>query len=270
MTIFNTIEDFLRVLRENDGVRSAVRRELLTEDVLGLPAQFSEMLKVQNSILEEQRSLRQDTNSLRETQNSILDTLAIVLRGQGDMSRDIGALHGMYRRQHDDLGRFRGNYAMDAARKNRSEISKMFARLRGMGRMRFRVLDSAELSDMLDESYESLDALNLGEEAWNTFDSSDLIVAVTERRGSRLGFYIAVEASFTGGDRDVSRAIAHAKILRCATGLDAYAVVAAVRLDPNVENLVLDDAAKLQDADNEDVALWYPIVEEDLESLDPY
>ena len=52
MTTINTIEDFLRVVRENEELRSAVRRELMTEEVLALPGQFAVMLKTQNSMLE--------------------------------------------------------------------------------------------------------------------------------------------------------------------------------------------------------------------------
>ena len=284
MTTINTIEDFLRVVRENEELRSAVRRELMTEEVLALPGQFAVMLKTQdsmlerldsvqrtqNSMLETQNSMLERLDSIQRTQNSMLETLATVVKEQGGMSRDIAALHGMYRRQHDDLGRFRGNYAIDAARRNRSAISSMFARLRGMRLTKLRVLDSAVLSDMLDEAYEAVDALGLDVDTWNNFDSSDLIVEVTERLGSSQRFYVAVEASFTGAAKDVTRAIDHANILRCATGQDAYAVVASVRLNPNVENLVLVDAAKFLEANDESVALWYPIVEEELEPPDPW
>ena len=95
MAAINNIEDFLKVVREDAGVRSAVRREILTEDLLGLPRQFEELLKTQNA-------LRQDTNALQETQNAILDTLASVLRAQGEMKVSLRGEIGALR---DDVGK---------------------------------------------------------------------------------------------------------------------------------------------------------------------
>ena len=99
MATINTIEDILRVLREDGEARSAIRRELLTEELLALPGQFAEMLKVQTAILEEQKSLRRDTDSLLNAQNAILeeqkslrrDTNAL-LEEQKSLRRDMNAL----------------------------------------------------------------------------------------------------------------------------------------------------------------------------------
>ena len=44
MVTINTADDLIDVLRSDDRVRSAVRRELLTEEVLALPAQFGKMV----------------------------------------------------------------------------------------------------------------------------------------------------------------------------------------------------------------------------------
>ena len=41
MTTLNTIEDFLRVVREDAEIRAAVRRELLTGELLELPQHIS-------------------------------------------------------------------------------------------------------------------------------------------------------------------------------------------------------------------------------------
>ena len=45
MATINTIDDLLRIVRENEEYRVALRRELLTDDLLSLPAQFAEMLE---------------------------------------------------------------------------------------------------------------------------------------------------------------------------------------------------------------------------------
>ena len=297
MTTLNDIDDLLRIVREDERVRAALRREVLTEDLLSLPAQFAEMLEEfkslrqdtnflleefkslrqdTNFLLEEFKSLRQDTNflleevkSLRQDTNSLLKTQTSILEEQRAVRHDIGALHGMYRRQHDDLARFRGNYAIDAAKRNRWEIAQLFARLRGMRRVQTRKLTEVELGDVLEKGYDAVDALKIPDRSWETFVVSDMIAAVTQVRPSGPPFYIAVEASYTGNTEDLLRATDHAKILRNATGLDAYAIVASVRMAPSMEGRVYDDVEQFIMADDEDVALWYRLAEENMEPLDP-
>ena len=320
MTSINTIEDFLRIVRENDDLRSAVRRELLTEELLALPDRFSEMLKTQNAMLEEQRSLRQDFDSLQKTQNAMLETQNAILedlkslrqdtdslqktqnamletqnailedlkslrqdtdslqktqnamlREQAATRRNTQALHGMYRRQHDDLARFRGNYAIDAARRNSYQIARPFFRQKDMRRVEFSTLDSTVLNDMINENYEALDALDLSDDTLNSFPQADLVISVADRRDSTQRFYIAVEASFTGHNYDVRRATDRARIIRCATGLEAYAVVAAVRLDQHINRDHLHENITTYLGENsENDALWYELPETGLEPSDPY
>ncbi len=234
MTTVNNIEDFLRIVREDERVRSAARREPLTDELL---------------------SLSQSVNTLTNSLNELV--------------RRLGRQHEMYRQQHNDFARFRGNYAIDAARQNRYEIARVFAQPRRMRRIEYNALDSLALNALLNENDQSLDALGLSEEALDSFPTADLVIAVTDRRGSSPGFYIAVESSFTAGNSNVRRAAERARILRCATGLDAYAVVAAVRLAPNIENLVLEDVKGSMEADDGITAFWYSLVEDDLEPPDP-
>ncbi len=304
MTI-NTIEDFLRAMRDNEEMRSAVRRELMTAEVLALPGQFAAMLEEQRnqrqnmtSIFEELRDMRQNMTSMQEEQRnqrqnmtsmqeeqrnqrqnmtSIFEELRDLRQGtnallaeQVNMRRDIGALHGMYRRQHDDLARFRGNYALHAARENYVPIARLFARRNGVQQMYVRQLADVERRDMLARNTNALESLDLRDAAWDSFMSPDLVAEVTGLHSNEEPrYYIAVEASFTADRKDLERATDNAKILRCATGQDAYAVVAAVRLAPSIENLLLDDVTEYVEADNEDIALWYNLVEEELEPPDP-
>ena len=283
MTTIDTIEDLLRLVRENEEVRAALRREVLTEELLALPAQFiamretqASMQQTQNAILDRQTSMQESLvalqerqNSMLETQNSMLETQNSMLEELREMRRDISALHGMYRQQHEDFGRFRGSYAADAARRNRGEIALIFARLRGMRNLRVRALDSDERSDMLDEHYDAVTALNLRDRAWQTFDVPDLIAEVTARRSSTPGFYIAIEASYTGDMEDLLRATDHAKILRSATGLDAYPIVAGVRIGPSIRDKVFEDVTHFIHINDEDTALWYQISEAHMEPPDP-
>ncbi len=48
MATINTIQDLIRLLRENEEWRNAVRRELLTEELLELPQRFAEYVAANN------------------------------------------------------------------------------------------------------------------------------------------------------------------------------------------------------------------------------
>lgn len=270
MTIqINDSNDLLRALRANEDFQRAVRRELLTDDLLGIPAQLVETSKTQSAILDELKDLRSNSNALQEAQNAILDTVATLLRDMGEVKTDTRAIHGMYRREHEDLRRFRGNYASHAARTDRYEIVRAFARQLSLRRVRYSVLDHDALDTVLEENYDSLDTQGFSDDALNSLPSADLIIEVSARRSSTPGFYIVVEASFTATDKDITRAAERARILRCATARDAYAVVAAVRLAPNIEGAVIASVERYLEAVDQTAAYWFPITEENMEPPDP-
>ena len=289
MVAIHTSEDIIRALREDPELLDQVRRAVMTDEVLALPGQSAAMLETQNSMLETQNriladltetrqtlaEMRQTQAEMLETQNRILadldDTRRTVaemlhtqngiLASQEEMRRDIKEQHRMYRRQHDDLGNFRGKYSYNAAKKNSLEIAYLFVGLHGLRRARCRVLTEDELGDMLDKNVEAVEELGLRDRAWGTFENADVIAAVTDRNSVEPRFYISIEASYTGDMEDVLRATDHAKILRRSTGLEAYAAVTSVRLTPGIEGSVFYDVTEFLDANDEDVPLWYRLGE---------
>ncbi|MXY20733.1 MAG: hypothetical protein F4Y49_05290 [Dehalococcoidia bacterium] len=195
-----------------------------------------------------------------------------MLEEQANVRQDIGALHGMYRRQHEDFGRFRGNYAIDATRRNEGDIALLFSKssAHGFNRISMRDFSQADINDFLSENYDAIDALGLRERAWNTFLKGDIIARVTEVMGNTPGFYLAVEASYTADIEDLRRAVDHAKMLRCAGDLAAYAVVAGVRKNSSVEGPLYDDVEEFIGAQDEDSALWFPLDLKDVQPDDPF
>ena len=308
MTTINNIEDFLRILREDEAVRSAVRRELLSEELLALPERMSALVKsveeykestdkrfdIVESRLDRQdemlREYKESTDKRFDIVESRLDRQDEILRQHSEMLKEHSEIlsqhkestdqrfdivinrldrqHEMYRQQHDAFGKFRGNYAIHAARRERHEIARLFARPRLMRRIQYSLLDDISLNDILNDGYEHLDALGFSGNTLDSFPMADLVIEVKDRRGRRPTFYVVVETSFTVDDGDAVRAAERAKILQCATGLDAYPVVAGVKLAPNFENIVLGDAGEFMEMDHENIAFWYQIVEEDLEPFE--
>ncbi len=277
MVAIHTSEDIIHALRADPQLLSEVRRAILTDDILALPVQFAAMLATQNRMLAElaetretQTSMLATQNKMLATQNKILDELAETRAAQESMQGDIRALHGMYRQQHEDFGRFRGSYAIDAAKRNSWEVARTFAQVHHLRRLNIRRLRGAELSDFLDENYDAIDALQLRERSWETFQAADFIAEITGRKIDHPGFYIAMEASYTGDMEDVRRATDHAKMLRSSTGKDVYAVVAAERLAPGLDSRLFSNSERFIERNDQNTAYWFRLTEARMEPLDPY
>ena len=275
MVTINTSEDIIRALREDPHLLHQVQRAIMTDQVLALPGQFAAMRETQNAMLETQNRIltqlaetRQTQNSMLETQNSMLETQNRILTNQEEIRRDIRALHGMYRRQHDDFSNFRGAYAENAARKNDRMIARRIARARGHRVRLTERISYEELSALLIVA-ENLDTSSIDEFSWDTFPNADVTLRVTERNRAETQFYIVVEASYTGEMYDLKRATDHAKLLRRTTGIEAYAIVAGIRLNEDIQDAVWYDAAEFVEAKNENAALWYQLPKAAMDPLEP-
>ncbi len=255
--------------RETQASMLATQNRMLAELAETRETQAS-MLATQNKILDELAETRETQTSMLATQNKMLAELAETRAAQESMQGDIRALHGMYRQQHEDFGRFRGSYAIDAAKRNSWELARTFAQVHHLRRLNIRRLRGAELSDFLDENYDAIDALQLRERAWETFQAADFIAEVTGRKIDHPGFYIAMEASYTGDLEDVRRATDHAKMLRSSTGKDVYAVVAAVRLAPGVDSRLFSNSERFIERNDQNTAYWFRLTGARMEPLEPY
>ena len=249
----------------------------MRETQTSILVELAETRETQASILAElaetretQASMLDTQNKMLATQNKILAELAETRAAQESMQGDIRELHGMYRQQHEDFGRFRGSYAIDAARRNSWEVARTFAQVHHLRKLNIRRLRGAELSDFLDENYDAIDALQIRERSWETFQAADFIAEITGRKIDHPGFYIAMEASYTGDMEDIRRATDHAKMLRSSTGKDVYAVVAAVRLAPGLDSRLFSNSERFIERNDQNTAYWFRLTEARMEPLDPY
>ena len=89
MATINTIDDLLRIVRENEEYRGTLRRELLTEELLALPGQFAEMRAAQNEMRDTQNSMLETQNEMLEIQSRILRDLAEMRATQNEMLKTL-------------------------------------------------------------------------------------------------------------------------------------------------------------------------------------
>ena len=273
MTTINTAEDLIEVLKRDGKVRSAVRREILTEELLGLPARVGVMLETQTEMLAQITALREDFGSMQKTQTEMQRTQTSILKnieGLHEEQISLRKTHEADRKESiQDMHRFRGNYAVDAAVRNMAEIAKPFARLRGMRQIRCEPVGPGELRELLARLEDEQALLEFTDDDLNNFAQIDLVFGVMGRTEQEPVFYIAVEASYTGHSGDVARAVVRSKILAAVTGKVTYAVVASVHLNPAISDRITVDAEGSLASPGANNTFWYKIVEEDMEPPSP-
>ena len=198
MTI-NTIDDLLRLLREDEDVRAAVRRELLTEELLKLPERFAKYAEITD-----QRLI------------GIEDHLTRLSR---------------------DFGRFRGQYARHTVERNATDIAIDLdeARALGIDENAVRVLSRDDLHTLARE-YGTDRLAPIPRSARRRFYGADLVMEVRREGGDSC--YIAVEASYTCNTRETTRVVNNVDLLTKFTGKDAWAVIAGVRVDRHIQPII--------------------------------
>ena len=292
--LIETTDDFIRALRENEEFLAAARREIATQDLIELPAKFAEYTASTNKRLDdideriaalvrssEEANRRMDDIDERiavlaantEAMNRRLDAMDVRLDNRLDsMSTDIRFIREAHRTEHRDMHRFRGNYAIEAARNSEWDIAELFADTRGARRFRLRTLTHEERDDLFDDNADAIDLLDTEGNISKSFPSGDIIAEVRQRNSNEPPFYIAVEASYTVEQNDVIRASDNAKILRAATGLDAYAVVAGVRVNPRLDDefdsRVVSNLNEYM-ANGDSAVFWFRLQDSSLEPPDP-
>ncbi len=242
MVQIHTSNDIIRALREDAELLREVRRAILTDDVLALPAQFAAMLETQNEMLKTQNKMLGDIAELRETQSEMLKT-------QDEILRRLGNIETRFGRFEDDFGKFRGNYTETSARRDYYGIAFAVSDAKGwdLRPVNVRVVSPAELGRLVDD--ERFDRLSSDYKV--SFLRTDLTVEISRPDGEFC--YIMAQASHTCNGRDTSRAISHSRTLSSITRRETIPVIAGVQPDREIQPLIDVGAV-----------FWYPIEERKL------
>ena len=93
MTTMNTPDDLIRLLRNDPGFRRTVRREVLTEELLGVPSRLSRVERSIEALLESNATLQKSTAALQESTAAInrrLDMVEKEIKQVGPERRQAG------------------------------------------------------------------------------------------------------------------------------------------------------------------------------------
>ena len=165
MVMIHTSDDLIRVVRENPEFRAAMRRELLTDELLDLPRRFAEYTEANNE--------RWDENDCR------LDR----------MEKDIGDLKGI---------------SLETKLYNRG-MSNIATLLKVRNIRRVRVVEQDDNSAAFNQAIQDAEDRGLlSEWEYDRLLATDMIVRCG-RRGSTQPIYVAIEATYGVTNRDIAQ-----------------------------------------------------------------
>ena len=228
MTNINTFEEILQAMERNPALRDAMRRHILTEELLQLPTQVSRMetdltdlkanvteLKEGQARLEEgQARLETDVAGLKEGQARLETDVAGLKEGQARLETDVAGLKEGQARMSGQLSNIIGSdYERQAARLAVRRMRQQFCLSRIEMLQAITVPDKLDLTNLLDRANETG---AISQEEADDMELADLALRGLESEGREV--HVVAEVSLTVQDEDVQRAARRAAIMARATG----------------------------------------------------
>ena len=227
----NTTDDLIRLLTENAEFYQAVRRLILTDELIRLPERFAAFANRVDDFIVEQRGInakQQEFNAKQQEFNA----------EQQEFNAEQRSFN---RRIEDGIGELKGNAARSVINAYLHEIAAHLGlTLQGS-------LSRRELGELIGPQGRHAD-VSSGDRA--SFIRADLVIIAADSDGDAHN--IALEASYTADLRDTRRARRNAELLERLTGRSTQAMIASVRNDREAQ----------AEIDRGAVA-WYPLDPDD-------
>ena len=194
----------MRLLRENSEFREAVRREILTEELVALPQRFSEYATKTDRRLE---VIEEDTTNIKATMDVMKADIEVMKTDIDVMKTDIGVMK-------TDIGDLKGTTMELTLEKDGLAhiIAEFDLRNVRMVRMAEQNRASADFNAAI---YDARDSGLLSGDEYRRLLRTDMIVRGASRDGSRVVF-VAVEASYSIDEDDIEKVGLSAAAIRKA------------------------------------------------------
>jgi cell division protein FtsB len=249
----NDFRDLLEIIRTMPEWKEALRRELLGEEILSLPALIRDLLKVIEEMNKRLYRVEQDVEVLKADVEVLKADVEVLKADVGVLKADVEVLKADVEVLKADVGVLKADVEVlkadvgvlktDVAtlkgdsleRKYRERPFVYFRRILRKPKL----LSDSELDDLLSQA-QADGVLNDAE----VEEISRLDAVVRGRRISDdRAAYLAVEVSVTIDARDVARAVQRAKLLEKIPGVVALPVVAGEKLTPEGISALKQSAA---------------------------
>ena len=181
MTTINTVEDFLRAMRENDELRSAVRRELLSEELLALPQRFAEAFSKHTKDFAEHKEAFTDlSEAFTEHKEAFNELSGAFSKHTEDFAENKETTDRKLNRLEDSIGEVKGLFMESAAREDAPIIAS------DMGLDWRKTLGQNELVAIANEAARSGLAADISRDNMRAFRRADLVMEAADDDGQIL------------------------------------------------------------------------------------
>ncbi len=210
------VERLMQTLDENPHLMEAVRSRILTRELLELPQIVARLTERVDQLTERIDRL---TERVEQVEGQLVRLTEQVAQLTERMDR-------CFNRLADDLTWLKDVGAATIADKQAMSIAE------DLGLEYEKQLTQREVRNLI----RNQDTADIAPGDLRSFRAADMIIEATDAAGQL--HYIAVEVSFTADRRDVDRPIRNAGYLTRFTGQPAHAVVASVRTDHRIDDVI--------------------------------
>ena len=205
------VRRILRLVETNAEVREAVRRAILTDELLELPDKLARFVASMEEFKASMEEFRTSTEEFRKAMEEFKETTE---RRLDHLESDVGQLKS-------DVGQLKGGHFESKWKENGTSY------LGSRGFRRVCLVDKNTLANLLDDAVDR-GVLDGGIE--NDILLIDAVHSAVDKTSSAVT-YIATEVSGRVHADDVERAIRRAASLEAATGTSSMACVAGASID---------------------------------------
>ena len=223
-TPINDFQDILDAIERNPALRDALRRHILTDELLQMPVRLERVEEDIGTIKGDVATLKEDVSTLKEGQARLEGDVATLKEGQARLESDVGTLK-------EDVSRIGGNVSNLMGSDYESHVAAYIHRsLRRELKINATVLSTQKNRQPLIELLDRAEGQgNITPEDNDKLNDVDIVLTVDG--GDE---YILGEISITVQQDDVRRATEWAAILAKATGSRVTPVAIGTAEDPNM------------------------------------
>ena len=224
------VERLMQTLDENSHLMEAVRSRILTRELLELPQLFTQLTERVDQLAERVDQVEGQLAQLTERVDRLAERLEQVEEQLARLTDQVAQLtermDGRFNRLADDLTWLKDVGAATIADKQAMSIAE------DLGLEYEKQLSQREVRNLIRDQ----DTADIAPGDLRSFRAADMIIEATDAAGQL--HYVAVEVSFTTDQRDIDRPIRNAGYLTRFTGKPAHAVVASVRTDRRIDDII--------------------------------